>query len=97
MMAPYLPKTVKTNCELSRRFTIKIRDFAFPANTDELRIGQPSHYGKPSNFILKYHVMPEKLRLKIDLDKGGQCPLFYYRQQVGPEVDLFVIQSELIS
>ena len=55
------------------------------------------YYGKPSNFILKYHVMPEKLRLKIDLDKGGQCPLFYYRQQVGPEVDLFVIQSELIS
>ena len=41
--------------------------------------------------------MPEKLRLKIGLEKGGQYPLFEERQQVGPEVDLFVFQSELIS
>lgn len=71
--------------------------FAFPANTGELPIGQPFHYGMPSNFILKYHEMPEKLRLKIGLEKGGQYPLFDERQQVRPEVDLFVLQSELIS
>ena len=41
--------------------------------------------------------MPEKLGLKIGLEEGGQYPLFDERQQVGPEVDLFVLQSELIS
>jgi hypothetical protein len=41
--------------------------------------------------------MLEKLRLKIGLDKGGQYPLFGERQQVRPEVDLFVLQSELIT
>jgi hypothetical protein len=66
-------------------------------NIGELRIGQAFHYGNPFNFIFLYHDMPEKLRLKIGLEKGGQYPLFDERQQVRPEVDLYVLQSELIS